>query len=147
MTSLDLNISLIFYNVCLKFDESRNCKFTTLLTNEIRWMFLNAWKKYKSSRLNFESLSEEQEVEENLVFNDTTEIEQIGQKILQNFREFLSGCQDERVLKIFEMRYAAGPKATPWRVISKKIGLTTPGCIYIHNRQIENFAKANKILC
>jgi hypothetical protein len=150
LEDLSLNIDLLFYNVCIKFDPERKCKFTSMLTNEIRWMFLNAWKKHKSRTFKLDPIEDHVKFLEDQALESEDLDEGKKSEILNRFRELVAAHKDKRVVEIFNLRYSEGKKVTPWRIIAKKIGLTMPGCIYIHDKHVKEInalLKKELILC
>jgi len=125
------------YNTALKYDETRGAKFSTFLGNEAKWICLNASNKNKKfvalndQTFDFEKIKAE------------TNIEKIKQEeeILKSFNEELEKVNDERIKKIFKMRYSGNRKLTPWRKISKKMNLSIQGCINIHNAALKTISK------
>jgi len=49
--------------------------------------------------------------------------------------------KDERVKKIFKMRYKSGTRLTPWKKIAKNLGLSIQGCINIHNKHLQEIKR------
>lgn len=125
------------YNTALKYDENRGTKFSTFLGNEAKWICLNASNKNRKfvamndQTFDFEKIKAE------------TNIEQYKQEeeILKSFDAELEKMPDERIKKIFKMRYKGNRKLTPWRKISKKMNLSIQGCINIHNAALKNISK------
>ena len=128
---------LFIYEKALKYDSSRNIKFSTYLGNEIRWKCLNIHnkaKKYEYSDISLQS--------ENLIEKDFFKESQ-KQEIVDKIFELAEKCPDQRVRKIFEMRYKGGKKnkLTPWKKIAKKLKLSIQGCINIHSRFVKEIRK------
>ncbi|MFN5443252.1 MAG: hypothetical protein ACK48V_03395 [Crocinitomicaceae bacterium] len=125
------------YNSALKFDETKGTKFSTFLGNEAKWICLNANNKNKKfielndNSCDLEKIQDETEVE-NLKFNE---------QILKDFQEQIRNHPDERIQKIFQMRYSGNKKLIPWRKISKKMNLSIQGCINIHNAALNSISK------
>ena len=53
----------------------------------------------------------------------------------------IDDSKDERVKKIFKMRYKNGTRLTPWKKIAKKLDLSIQGCINIHNKHLTEIKK------
>ena len=130
---------LAIYTACLKFDETKGSKFSTYLANEINWACLTALTKDKKKNnifihINDEYVGEAAEVSDE---NDTVFYrEDSDNVILKEFSEELIKIQDPRIKRIFHLRYFASKKIMPWRLIAKDLGLSTPGCIWIHNQTL-----------
>ena len=129
------------YDAALKFDETKGAKFSTYLGNETKWMCLNTYNRNKRRPV-FNS-----EYIENMKKDDDEEMEcdTISESIRNDlFRKVLSIIDrhpDERVEKIFKMRYIIGRKnkVMPWKQIGDSMNLSIQGCINIHNSAIETF--------
>jgi DNA-directed RNA polymerase specialized sigma subunit len=128
------------YNSALKYDESRGAKFSTFLGNEAKWLCLNASNKNKKlvaiSSQNFDFSELKSEINEEKIHFE--------QDILDSFQKELENVSDERVKKIFRMRYSGNKKLTPWRKISEKMNLSIQGCINIHNSTLKTISKKIK---
>jgi DNA-directed RNA polymerase specialized sigma subunit len=129
------------YSSALKFDSSRETKFSTYLANEIKWKCLNAINKIKKRK--------ESSIEDKENFIEPSCDDFIGninqEETLQLFRSLLEKETDERVKKIIDMRYDSdNNKLIPWKAISSKMNLSIQGCINIHNKFIN---KHKKELC
>lgn len=130
---------LLIYNTVLKYDESKGTKFSTFLGNEARWSCINAATKHRkndkfvdfNANLDFQNMT----YEINLV--EEHEKENLLKTILQN----VQSSEDQRIIKIFNLRYQDTKKITPWRTISKEIGLSIQGCINIHNKAVKSILK------
>lgn len=131
----------MIYNSALKYDPEKGTKFSTFLGNEAKWACLNASNKQRKylemtdQNFDFEQLRHE------------TNIHKINiqEEILKSFQKELENVTDDRVKKIFEMRYSGLKKLTPWRKISKKMNLSIQGCINIHNSALKKISKNIKL--
>ena len=67
----------------------------------------------------------------------------IEQESLNRVIDIIRDYPDERVNKIFTMRYIDGEKnrVMPWKRISKELNMSIQGCINIHNQAIKNIQK------
>lgn len=127
----------IYYSA-LRFDPSRETKFSTYLANETKWKCLNILNKFKKNKeisindeLNFIEPSCDS------FLNNLNENE-----VLDIFNSILNEEKDERVKKIIDMRYYSGNnKLTPWKNIANELGMSIQGCINIHNKFIKNIKK------
>lgn len=125
------------YNSALRYDADRGTKFSTFLGNEAKWICLNASNKNKKyieindNTFNIDKIKCESEIL-NINFQE---------EVLKNFREELVRHPDKRIQKIFSMRYTGIRKLTPWRKISKEMGLSIQGCINIHNAALKYISK------
>lgn len=119
------------YSSALKFDPEKGSKFSTYLGNEIKWKCLNIYNRNKTRKTI--------PVEENLInyfsYINQEPNESESHSIFQDIINHAKSDKDERVGKIFELRYVEGKHNTvmPWKNISKKIGMSIQGCINIHD--------------
>lgn len=124
------------YQTILKYNPSRNTKFSTFLGNETKWMCLNTNNKKRNKNLLYLE-------DEKLDFiNANCEInESIDRDIFNKVIDFSKSHPDKRVGKIFNMRYVEGKdnNVMPWRMISNELSMSIQGVINIHNSAIENF--------
>ena len=126
----DFNI----YQSAIKFDESKNTKFSTYLGNEARWICLNTYNKQrKRPTVEYDEVI----LEKNPESQDYIQ-ELIDSELLDKIFAIISKNSDSRVYKIFSMRYITGRKnkVMPWKYISKKLNMSIQGCINIHNATI-----------
>ena len=129
------------YSSALKFDPSRQAKFSTYLANEVKWKCLNTINKIKKRKESY--------IEEDSNFTEPScedFIASINQEeTLRNFRSFLNEETDERIKKIIDMRYNSdNNKLTSWKIIASDLKMSIQGCIDIHNKFIN---KHKKKLC
>jgi len=124
------------YDAAIKFDETKNAKFSTYIGNLARWKCLNIYNK--NIRFPQSCISE--------IFDDTVSCESDLKRIEKEelIKKIFSGIHsmgDDRVKKIFTMRYQDGKKLTPWKKIAKKLDLSIQGCINIHNKHLTEIKK------
>lgn len=129
------------YKAALKYDDTRNTKFSTHLGNETRWLCLNLYNKNKNSKevcmdgtnLNKKELS-------------SREDKKIDLEVLSKIMNMVNKDPDNRVSKIFKMRYIEGHKnnVMPWNKICKPLKLSIQGCINIHDKTISKIKKELK---
>jgi len=120
------------YQAALKYDENRNTKFSTYLGSETKWMCLNSYNRSKTKN--------EVDIEyiENLG-DDSSQFHQIIKRDTHNkILELAHNHPDNRVHKIFELRYNGGNKnkVMPWSEVCSKIGLSVQGCINVHDQAL-----------
>ena len=123
------------YQTVLKYNPSKNTKFSTFLGNETKWMCLNTNNKKKNKNLLYLE-------DEKLDFFNNCEIDDsIDRDIFNKIIDFSKNHPDKRVAKIFDMRYIEGKdnNVMPWRMISNELRMSIQGVINIHNSAIENF--------
>jgi DNA-directed RNA polymerase specialized sigma subunit len=129
------------YSSALKFDPSREAKFSTYLANEVKWKCLNTINKLKKRK--------ESSIEEDGNFIEPSCGDFMNsiyeEETLNNFKIFLNQETDERIKKIIDMRYNNdNNKLTSWKIIASDLKMSIQGCIDIHNKFIN---KHKKKLC
>jgi len=123
------------YSSALKFDPNKGSKFSTYLGNEIKWKCLNIYNRSKSRKTI--------PVEENLInyfsYINQEPDETKSHSVFQDIINHAKSDKDERVGRIFELRYVEGKHNTvmPWKNISKQIGMSIQGCINIHDSALK----------
>lgn len=123
------------YQAALKYDPTRGAKFSTYLGNETKWMCLNIYNKNKKNpEVSVEELYSE-------ISNDLAKSEHeesIRQELFNKVIEIIKDYPDERIIKIFTMRYIDGSKnkTMPWKSVSEEIDMSIQGCINIHDSTI-----------
>lgn len=130
--------SFYIYKALMKFDDSRGTKFSTHLGNEAKWLCLNSYNKAKSRGCFSCSNYEYDKVE-----FENPHLELINKESLKKIMSIINEHPDDRVEKIFNMRYIEGEnnKVMPWKKISKDLNMSIQGCINIHNKVIKKIQK------
>ena len=123
------------YQAALKYDDSKNTKFSTYLGNETRWMCLNLYNKNKNSK----EISDPNELYSSTYLGEDRFIVSINEEILQKIMSIAKKEPDTRVSKIFQLRYIDGErnKVMPWNKVCKFVDLSIQGCINVHNKAIK----------
>jgi len=121
----------VLYKSVMSFDPSKNVKFSTWLGNQARYYCLNCINK-KNNTLNMDqdnliSLLEKNQMKSN------DNLSKIKEKSDQIF-SILSRIKDDRIQKIFKLRYFQGAKPTPWSKIGKKLKVSTQTVINLHEK-------------
>jgi len=127
------------YNSALKFKSDKGSKFSTYLGNEIKWKCLNIYNKNKRRKTI--------PVEEELInyFSYHHSEDSVDNEIFNNIISQANDHSDERIGKIFHLRYVEGNKNSvmPWKSISSIMKMSIQGCINLHNAALKQFR--NKI--
>ena len=128
------------YQAALKYDESKQTKFSTYLGNETRWLCLNIYNKNKNSK---EISSDKPDL--NYAAVDLHEVS-MKQEILDKILAIIKRDPDQRISTIFKMRYIDGDKnkVMPWNKVCQSVSLSIQGCINIHNKTIRKIKKQLK---
>ena len=130
------------YCAALKYDESKNTKFSTFLGNTTRWMCLNKYNKSKKEG----SFSNREEDFNNLSSEESHFVDcMMNKELVDKIFESIQGTGDQRAYDIFTMRYIIGHKnkVMPWRQIGKKMNLSIQGCINIHDSFVKKIKSKN----
>lgn len=121
----------IVYKSAMSFDPCKNSKFSTWLYNQIRYQCLNCINE-NSHYLTLETDK----------LNYLVEKYNLPEKEYKNINDYIfniiDSCSDQRVKKIFEMRYSNNSnKKMPWNKIAKKLKISTQTAINIHNKTLK----------
>lgn len=136
------------YKAIKSFDFTKNVKFVTHLGNQAKYLCLNTYNKNKKKleinceeiKLDWISFLSEEEHMSNIIKSDSKEL-------LKKINNYLERHKDERVKKIFELRYFSykDNKIKPWRLIYKEIGMSIQGCINLHKKTIKELRRIVKV--
>tara|TARA_B100002019_G_scaffold289488_1_gene305207 strand:+ start:1522 stop:2142 length:621 start_codon:yes stop_codon:yes gene_type:complete len=134
------------YFAAKNFNFEKNTKFSTYLANIIKWTCLNLNLKNKRSINNFFSeigvAQEDEDEDQNFIkLDERSKI--INNEIIEKVFSIAKSHSDDRIFKIFELRYKDGNKnkVMPWKLVSRQIGMSIQGCINIHNNFIRDIKK------
>lgn len=121
----------VVYKSALSFDEEKNSKFSTWLYNQIRYQCLNSINE------NSRYLTLETEKLNYLIEKNTKPVEEY-KTISEYIFNIINSCSDERVNKIFKMRYLnSANKKMAWSKIAKSLNISTQTVINIHNKTLK----------
>jgi len=117
----------IFYDAATLFKKDKGAKFSSWLGNYTRYCCLNLFKKHYPfiplDQIDFKEISSETSS---------------NKDILDYIHMILSEVSDERVEKIFNIRYFNISKKKPtWKEIGKSLGISGQTCINIHNKYVK----------
>mgnify|MGYP006088185767 CR=1 FL=1 len=124
------------YDAAIKFDESKNTKFSTYIGNLARWKCLNIFNKSTK----FPQCSVDETFESKVSYDSGTNKIQTKEDI-ERVLFAIDLIEDKRARKIYKMRYKNNKKLTPWKKIAKKLDLSIQGCINIHNKHLTEIKK------
>ena len=127
------------YKSAISYDETKNCKFSTWLYNQIRYQCLNSINEnHKYIALD----------DQNLNFIIEKRALEFKNNNFGEFKDYifelLENMQDERAKQIFKMRYFEDKKNIAWAIIGKKLNISTQTAINIHNKTIDFLKKKLK---
>ena len=136
-------IEYYIYNAGLKYDQTRGAKFSTFLGNEAKWLCLN--QHYKNKKYLLAASPEGDFAFHNRAKedNETENSPYVNEALLCKIFEIIEKHPDERVRRIFKIRYVDPEfnKLTPWQQVGKKLKMSIQGCINIHNSAIKIIRK------
>ncbi|NBW17737.1 MAG: sigma-70 family RNA polymerase sigma factor [Caulobacteraceae bacterium] len=121
----------IVYKSAMTFDPCKNSKFSTWLYNQVRYQCLNCINE------NSHYINLEQDKLNYLIEKNTYQ-----PKDFKNLNDYIfniiDSCSDERVKKIFTMRYLNNSsKKMSWNKIAKRLKISTQTAINIHNKTLK----------
>jgi len=125
----------IIYNSAIKFDPSKNIKFSTWVGNQMKYLCLNSLNRKDLA------ISMDNDKIKNIIEKRQAEcnIKDFSDQIDYIFN-ILKELKDDRIIDIFKFRYFSEKKLMSWHKIAKKMNLSTQTIINLHNKNI-------KILC
>lgn len=122
----------VVYQTALSFDPKKKIKFSTWLGNQIRYYCLNMINKNKNHLYledkNITYIVEKKQIEQMSSEMNKTQIEYIF--------DLLHSMKDERIEKIFKLRYFDTNKPKSWCEIGKQLDISTQTAINIHEKTI-----------
>ena len=120
----------IVYKSAMSFDPYKKSKFSTWLYNQVRYQCLNCMNE------NSHYLAIDND-KLNYLIEKTTPAQKEYKNINEYIHNIIDSCSDERVEKIFKMRYSSDSnKKMSWARIAKKLKISTQTAINIHNKAI-----------
>lgn len=124
------------YSSVIKYDPSKGAKFPTYLANQAKWKCLNILtKKGRSKECALEEMFSEPNTSGGFEESEREEIFSL-------FKKFVDKQSDERMKKIFDIRYnGRHNKLTPWRSVAESLGMSIQGVINVHNKCLGEFKR------
>ena len=122
--------NLIIWNSAKSFSPDKNVKFSTWLANQVKYSCLNALNKKSKDRL----ITTEEEVLDVLNENPSNDDNCILFEFTDNI---LSQLKDQRIKKIFSLRYSPHDAKPSWCIVAEKLEVSTQTAINLHNRGIQ----------
>ena len=121
----------IIYKSALNFDPTRKVKFSTWLGNQMRYHCLNSINA-KNQDLNLEDSNLKFLIEKNQ--SKAVDINEYIKSQSEFIFDILSKMKDDRIFKIFKLRYFENKKPLAWSKIAKKMDLSTQTIINLHQK-------------
>lgn len=125
----------ITYNSAIKYDPGKKTKFSTFLANETKWAYLNKCNKHKNINQKLSAL----ESFPAPIADESHEVKYRRNEIMDSINLIIDQNTDERIRKIFHLRYVVGKKngVMPWHIVGSRVGLSAQGCINLHKSGIK----------
>jgi len=116
----------IIYKSAMSYNPEKKTKFSTWLGNQIRYNCLNKINKSRPHQL-----IEDEEFDFIIEKSDGPDFSELKEYVLN----ILNQIKDERIKRIFELRYFSGTrKCVTWDKIGKKMRVSSQTAINLHNK-------------
>jgi RNA polymerase sigma factor (sigma-70 family) len=133
ISDLNTDKMLVVYKSALSFKFNKKIKFSTWLGNQMRYHCLNTLNKNNKDismeNENIKYLTEKKQSQE-LNFNT------LNQERVELIFNILDQMKDDRIKKIFNLRYFSDAKLQSWNYIGQKMNVSTQTVINIHNKAL-----------
>jgi RNA polymerase sigma factor (sigma-70 family) len=133
ISDLNTDKMLVVYRSALNFKFNKKIKFSTWLGNQMRYHCLNTLNKNNKDismeNENIRYLTEKKQSQE-LNFNT------LNQERVELIFNILDQMKDDRIKKIFNLRYFSDAKLKSWNYIGEKMNVSTQTVINIHNKAL-----------
>lgn len=120
------------YKAATSFDPDRNVKFSTWLGNFTKYQCLNAINKRKNVVLlddaKLTHFIDKESEEKNP--GDPRELQDTGEYVFN----ILNKLKDDRINKVFRLRYFSGEKKLTWQKVASKLDISTQTAINLHEK-------------
>lgn len=122
----------IIYKTVISYKSNKKVKFSTWLGNQIRYQCLNAINK-KEDIIYLEQKELQFLIDKNNTEDETSKLVELKEYIIT----LLDQLKDERISKIFNMRYFQNTSSQTWTKIGKKMKMSTQNAINLHNKGVQ----------
>jgi RNA polymerase sigma factor (sigma-70 family) len=122
----------IIYKTVISYKSNKKVKFSTWLGNQIRYQCLNAINK-KEDIIYLEQKKLQFLIDKNNTEDKTSKLVELKEYIIT----LLDQLKDERISKIFNMRYFQNTSSQTWTKIGKKMKMSTQNAINLHNKGVQ----------
>ncbi len=121
----------VIYKSALNFDPDKNVKFSTWLGNQARYYCLNCINK-QTNTISMDNINMQNVIENNQIkYEKDISINKENSDLIFSI---LDRIKDERISRVFKLRYFNNKKLTSWNKISKKLKISTQTAINLHNK-------------
>jgi len=133
----------LIYDSAISFDPNRNIKYITWLGNKVKFFCMNHTKKeFKSKHfLEYGYVGNGEGLDGKKDFLSSRTAINLQDEPLINFSEafdFLVKHPDERIKKVFEIRYSdLRDKPLTWRDVGKELNLSSQTAINLHSKGLK----------
>lgn len=130
----DLTDQSVFfvYKSCLTFNPDKKVKFSTWLGNFTKYQCLNTINQKKT--VNFSDEESMRIVIENKSQDETNDSFRENKDLDEYIFNILNGLKDERISKVFKLRYFSGEKKLTWQKVARKLDVSTQTAINLHEK-------------
>lgn len=101
----------IVYKAALSFNDKRKTKFSSYLGSFVRWYCLNRINRSDDWKFTIDA-----------PLDNVPEATSPDSSTLEYVENLLNGFDDDKVKKVFELRFFSGDKLLPWNEIGSKMG-------------------------
>jgi len=142
----------LIYDSAATFDPNRNIKYITWLGNKVKFFCMNYTKKeFKSKHfLEYGYTGNGEGLDDKKDFLGSRTAINLQDEPLINFGEafeFLVKHPDERIKKVFEIRYSdLRDKPLTWRDVGKKLNLSSQTAINLHTKGLKFLRRKIKLI-
>lgn len=126
--------NLIIWNSVKSFSNEKNVKFSTWLANQTKYYCLNTLNKKSKDRLVATG-------DDLLDYLNEEEEKDVSSNLFEFIENILGQLKDDRIKKIFLMRYSKYDKKPSWCVVANKLNVSTQTAINLHNKGIKILRK------
>lgn len=125
----------VLYDAILSFDKNRGSKFCSWLCENIKYFCLNKLNECKKmNRVNVDS-----DVLTAIIDNEISgghAKEKHNDELINYINFILNQISDERIKKVFELRYLDVQKKKTWKEIAEKLGMSHQTCVNLHRKGV-----------
>jgi RNA polymerase sigma factor (sigma-70 family) len=121
----------VIYKSALNFNPDKNVKFSTWLGNQARYYCLNCINK-QTNTISMDNINIKNVIENNQIKYEKDIF--VNKENSDLIFSILDRIKDDRISKIFKLRYFNNKKLTAWNKISKKLKISTQTAINLHNK-------------
>lgn len=122
----------VIYKSALSYKNCKKVKFSTWLGNQIRYQCLNTINK-KEDIMYLDTLELHFLIDKNQSDTNNDKLTELREYI----NSLLDQLKDNRISKIFNMRYFETESNQTWTKIGKRLNMSTQNAINLHNKGVQ----------